>query len=108
MARVEYDRADNPNRVILGRRRDSDTLYLVFPVERSSASRFMVCSAKLAFRDNLSNRVAVSSLPRSDVEAMERHAISVLAEALGQTEQSHEPAVAPGGILPLQDEAGSC
>lgn len=107
MARVEYDRADHPNRVILGRRRTSDTIYLVFPVERTDASGYRVRSARFAFRNGLGNRVSVSSLPRGDVEAMERQASLVLAEALGESEQPHEPAEASGGVLPLHDEARS-
>lgn len=86
MARVEYDPENRPNRVILGYRRHSGTLYVVYPVSNEEGISEL-SPASFAFQGSADNQVPVDSIPVGLRTALEAHAGEVLQAALIELEE---------------------
>ena len=89
MARVEYDSEKRPNRVILGYRKHSGTLYVVYPVVHEGVS-FELSPALFAFQGTAANQVPTDTIPAPLRTALEAHAGEVLQHVLIEGEDSSD------------------
>lgn len=87
MARVEHDPEGRPQRLILGYRRHSGTLYVVYPVSNEEGTSELL-AATFAFLGNAQNPVPVDSIPKKMLDALQARAEEVLQHVLFETEES--------------------